>query len=246
MPARLLEALARDQHPVEELRHGVEDDQRCGARERIADVGVREHVLWPEVPDLLELGTNEERRGDRQPAPERLPGQDHVGQDIGAPDHARPAESAVDRVADEQRARLVAALPQRLEEPVGAAPARPRAPAPARRSRSRRPPGAAPDRRRGETVHRPWQPRGKRLAKGVERGRRERQQPGAVIGAVEGEDPRLAGREQRRPQPDLDRVLARDAELRGPGRARAAPRSPPPRRDRRARGRRAAPPRPRR
>src|SRR6185437_16518872 len=28
VPARLLEALARDQHPVEELWHGVEDDQR--------------------------------------------------------------------------------------------------------------------------------------------------------------------------------------------------------------------------
>jgi hypothetical protein len=35
-----------------------------------------------------------------------------------------------------------------------------------------------------------------------------------VISAVEGDDPRLAGREQRRPQSDLDRVFARDAELR--------------------------------
>ena len=39
-----------------------------------------------------------------------------------------------------------------------------------------------------------------------------------MVRAVEGDDARAAGREQRRPQPDLDRVLARDAEL-----ARAQP-----------------------
>jgi hypothetical protein len=65
-------------------------------------------------------------------------------------------------------------------------------------------------------MHRPGQPGGERLAEVLQRGRRERQQPGAVVGPVEGDDPRLAGREQRRAQPDLDRVLAGDAELRGP------------------------------
>ena len=38
-----------------------------------------------------------------------------------------------------------------------------------------------------------------------------------MVGAFEGEDPRLAGREQRGPKRDLDRVLTRDAELRWAG-----------------------------
>ena len=37
-----------------------------------------------------------------------------------------------------------------------------------------------------------------------------------MVGALEGEDPRLPGCEERRPQGDLDRVFTRDAELRQP------------------------------
>ena len=38
-----------------------------------------------------------------------------------------------------------------------------------------------------------------------------------MVGALEREDPRLAGREQRRAERDLDRILAGDRELGGPG-----------------------------
>ena len=65
-------------------------------------------------------------------------------------------------------------------------------------------------------MHRPGQPRRERLAEPLEARRRDREQPGAVIGAVERDDARPARREQRRPERDLDRVLARHAELRGP------------------------------
>ena len=65
-------------------------------------------------------------------------------------------------------------------------------------------------------MHRPRQPRCERRAELLEAGRREREQPGAVVGAVERDDARPPGREQRRPERDLDRVLAGDAELRRP------------------------------
>ena len=42
-----------------------------------------------------------------------------------------------------------------------------------------------------------------------------------MVGAFEGEDARLAGRDQRGAKRDLDRVLAGDAELGGPGQAPA-------------------------
>jgi hypothetical protein len=57
------------------------------------------------------------------------------------------------------------------------------------------------------------QPGGKRLAKALEAGGREREQAGAVICAVEGDDAGTAGGEVSRSQRDLDRVLASDAEL---------------------------------
>jgi hypothetical protein len=42
----------------------------------------------------------------------------------------------------------------------------------------------------------------------------KRQQAGAVVGALEGDDAGLAGDDEGRPERDLDRVLARDAEQR--------------------------------
>jgi hypothetical protein len=74
-------------------------------------------------------------------------------------------------------------------------------------------------------VDRAGQPRRERLAEPLEARRRQREQPGAVVRAAEGDDPGPPRREQRRPQRDLDRVLAADAELRRPG-------QPPAQRDR--------------
>jgi hypothetical protein len=65
-------------------------------------------------------------------------------------------------------------------------------------------------------MHRTRQPRRERLAKPFEAGRGEREQAGAVVGALEGDDPRPPGRQQRGAQRDLDRVLAGHAELRRP------------------------------
>jgi hypothetical protein len=62
-------------------------------------------------------------------------------------------------------------------------------------------------------MHRARQPGRERLPEALETGRGEREQPGAVVRAVEGDDARLARREQRGAERDLDGVLARDAEL---------------------------------
>jgi hypothetical protein len=68
-------------------------------------------------------------------------------------------------------------------------------------------------------VHGPREPRRERLTEAFETGRREREQAGAVVRTLERDDPRLAGRKQRRAQRDLNRVLPGDAELRGPRQA---------------------------
>jgi hypothetical protein len=72
-------------------------------------------------------------------------------------------------------------------------------------------------------MHRSRQPRCERLTKAFEPRRREREQARAVVRPVEGNDPRLAGRKQRRAQRDLDRVLAGDAELGRPRQCVAEP-----------------------
>src|SRR5438128_1755019 len=59
-------------HPVEEPRRLVEHDERTRARERASHVRVRVDVLDAEVPDLLELRPDEERRRERQAAAEPL------------------------------------------------------------------------------------------------------------------------------------------------------------------------------
>jgi hypothetical protein len=61
-------------------------------------------------------------------------------------------------------------------------------------------------------VHRARKPLRKRGAKPLEAGRRQREQAGPVVGAVEGHDPRLPGDEQTRSQGELDRVLPRHGE----------------------------------
>src|SRR2546421_9252602 len=68
-------------------------------------------------------------------------------------------------------------------------------------------------------MHRSWQPLRERLAEAFEAGRREREQAGAVIRAVERDDPWLARGEQRSAESDLHCVLAGDTEFRRPGKA---------------------------
>src|SRR3954451_18691538 len=65
-------------------------------------------------------------------------------------------------------------------------------------------------------MHRARKPVLPRLLELREVGRREREKPGAVVGALERDDSVATRRELRRAQRDLDRVFAGDAELRGP------------------------------
>ena len=211
-------------HVVEQLRHLVEHDERRGARERVADVRVRVDVLGPELPELLEAVAVEERGRERQPAAERLADAEHVG------DLARRATSRRRGRARRRSSRRRAARRPRRS---------------ARRSVSRKPSGGTREPARpctGSTITQPASSGSgpgsspyarrctgpgshgcERLAEALEPGRREREQAGAVVGAVERDDARPAGREQRRAQRDLDRVLAGDAELRRPRQRLAQP-----------------------
>src|SRR6266511_6489410 len=72
MPTRCRKALRQLIDTREKLRHFVEDDERCRARERVAAVRMRVDVLLAEVPGLLELGAHEQRRGQRQPTAKSL------------------------------------------------------------------------------------------------------------------------------------------------------------------------------
>ncbi len=177
---------------------------------------MRVDVLRPQLPDVGELAPDEERRRDRQPVAERLANAEDVGQVRRGPHDADPAEAAVDRVDDEQRAGGVAAAPQRLEERrgrhAGAAPPLHGLDDHRGRVGGQRA-GVLPE---GPPVNGARQPRRERSAEALESRRRQGQQPGAVIRAVEGDDPGPAGGEQRRAEGDLDGVLARDAEPRRP------------------------------
>ena len=82
------------------------------------------------------------------PAAERLADAEHVRDLLAGPHLADPAQPRVDRVDDEQRSGLVAALGATSRGTRPAAPASPPSPAPARRSRSRRPRAAGRDPRR--------------------------------------------------------------------------------------------------
>ena len=76
-------------------------------------------VLRPEAPKGIEVVADEERGGERQAAAERLPDAENVGGLSARPQLTDPPEPGEDRVDDEQRADLVAAPAQRLDEPVG-------------------------------------------------------------------------------------------------------------------------------
>src|SRR4051794_2777832 len=158
---------------------------------------MRVDVLDAELPHIRELGTNEQRRREWQPTAERLADTEDV-RDVGArPELADAAEPGEDRVDDEERSGVVTALPQGREELFC------------------RNPRASPSlyglddhdtRIVGKRawilsvcapVHRPRQPRFEGLAKPFQACGREREQPGAVIRAVERDDARLARRQQR-------------------------------------------------
>ena len=209
---------------VEQRRHLVEHDERRCARERVADVRVRVDVRVAELPERLEAVAHEERSRERQPAAERLADADDVG-DVGAgPELADAAEARVDRVDDEERAGLVAAAAQRLEEAVGRD-ARARAPLHRLDDHARR---VARQTARVLAVRCAGARAREAIARhgarnSLEPRRREREQAGAVVRAVEGDDARPPGREVRGAQRDLDRVLAGDAELRRPRQRGAEP-----------------------
>src|SRR5213079_2181253 len=106
------------------------------------------------------------------------------------------AEARVDRVDDQQRAALVAAAPQRLEEAVGR-----HARAGAALHRLDDHAGGVTGEQAGILTERPavygaGQPRREGLAEALEARRREREQPGAVVRAVEGDDAGTTGRQQ--------------------------------------------------
>src|SRR4029079_10471129 len=117
-PTRLLEPLARLTHAVEQLRYFLEHHEARGARKRVTGMRVGVGVLEPQLPDLLEIVAVEERRRERQTAPERFADTDDVRDLLARPHLAHPAETREDRVHHEQRPGLVAAVAQRLEEPV--------------------------------------------------------------------------------------------------------------------------------
>ena len=216
MPARRGEALTQVAHSLQQLRDLVEDDERRGARERVADVRMRQHVFRPQLPRTCEVAPDEERCGQRQPAAERLADADDVRDVLPGPQLPDAPESRIDRVDDQQRVRLVAACAQ------------PRQPALRRNARTGATLHRLGDHAAGvvgqpariipvaAAVHRTRKPRGERCAEALEPGRGEREQPGAVVGAVERDDAGLARREQCGAQCDLHGVLSGDAELRRP------------------------------
>src|SRR5581483_567827 len=209
VPAGALEALPLLANVVEERRQLLEQDERGRAGERIADVGVCVDVCRPELPQLLEPLAVEERRREREAAAERLADADDVRELRSRPRLADPPEAGVDRVDDEERTGLVAALAQTRQECVGG---HPRAGPSLHRldddagGVARQRPGILAV---GVAMHRARQPSAEGLAGGG-----EGEQAGAVVGALEGDDSRAAGGEMGRPEGDLDRVLAGDAELR--------------------------------
>ncbi len=149
---------------------------------------------------------------DRKSRAESLTAGDEVGEVAAAPKRARSSEPRVDLVRDEERARLVAAFAEPLEE-TGGRDARPRpaldgldndAP---RVERERA--GILPER---PAMHGAGKPRREGTPEVLEAARREREQPRAVVGARERDDARATGDEKRGPQGDLDRVLPGHAE----------------------------------
>ncbi len=101
VPARRLESLARLVHAVEQLRHLLEHHEARGTRKRVTGMRVGVDVLGPQLPDLLEIVAVEERRRERQTAPERLADADDVRDLLARPHLAHPAEPREDRVDDE-------------------------------------------------------------------------------------------------------------------------------------------------
>ena len=158
-------------------------------------VGVE--ILLAEVPHLLEVPTHEQGRRERQPAAQGLADAEHVRDFRAGPQLSEPSEPDEDRIHDEQRAGLVAALAQRGEEVVG------------RHARAGSALHGLDDhdarivgQRPGilavcASMDRPGQPRGERFAEALEPGRREREQSRPVVRAVERDDAGLARREQR-------------------------------------------------
>ena len=215
-PPRGCEALGQDSDSREQLRHFLENDERGRACEWVAAVRVRVQIFRAEVPHLLELRTHEECGRERQPTAQRLANTDDV-RNVGARPHLADATQAgEDRVHDEQGTCVVAPFAQPRQELVR------------RDARTRTPLNGLDyddscifgQRARvfaiRASMHRSRQPGGERIAKAFQTRRGEGEQAGAVVRAVERDDARLAGREQRRAQCDLDRVLTRDSKLRRP------------------------------
>src|SRR5689334_21051715 len=217
VPAGFGEAVAELAHPRQQRRHLLEDDERRRARERVADVRVRVDVFRAEVPEPREAVAQEERRAQRQAAAERLADAEDVG-DLGArPERADASEPGVDRVDDKERARRVAPRAQRRQESVRRHP-RAGAALHGLHDHAGGPRGElARILAERETVHGPREPVAPRLLELRKVGRREREQSGAVVGAVERDDAVPARREPRGAERDLDRVLPRHTELRRPG-----------------------------
>jgi REP element-mobilizing transposase RayT len=215
-PTVTLESVACRDDPRQEPWNLFQDDERRRARERVAHVRVRVDVFGPEIPQHLELPPNEQRRGERQAAAERLPRAEHVGKLRRAPEDTGPPEPAENLVADQERTGVVAAL----AEPLEVARRRHTATRPALHrlddhatSVARPRPGILPVRM---PVHGPGKPRREGLTEPLEARRGERQQPGPVVGAVEGHDSGLSRRQKHRPKRDLDCVLTGHAQLRRP------------------------------
>ena len=215
-PAGALEALAHRRHVLEQPRHLVEHDERGCARERIADVRVRVDVRLAELPERLEA-----RRARR--APPRAAARRRAPCRCRGCRRRRRRATARRRARGRRRSRRrrAARRPRRSARATSRGTRR-------RHARARASLHRLDDHARrvgGQrarilavraAVHRAREARLPRLAELLEARRREREQAGAVVRAVEGDDAGPAGGEQRGAQRDLDRVLARDAELRGP------------------------------
>src|SRR6478672_4578744 len=79
---------------------------------------MRVHVLGSDAPHIFEAVPVEERGRKRQAAAEGFADTQDVGDLLSWPHLAYTTEPRVDRVHEQQRFRLVAAAPQRLEEAV--------------------------------------------------------------------------------------------------------------------------------
>ena len=213
-PARSRQPARSNRSPIaatwsSSARHLVEHDERRRARERVADVRVR--VARPPARARQSASRPSRTKSAAEsgsPPPSALPMQSDVG-DLGAgPDLPIAAEPGVDRVDDQQRARLVAARGAASRGSRRRHDASPRVPAPARRSRTPRRPAAAGSSPYGRRCTGPAA-MAATAAELLEPRRGEREQAGAVVRAVEGDDPGprrsrdapCAARSRPRPRP---------------------------------------------